>query len=81
MAAPTLDGMSPEREELLRLVEEMPDQDVPAVLAEVRRRLEPVSRPASSWPPSWFGIADGDGTAIGRRSEELLEDDFGRRRC
>lgn len=70
--------MSPEREELLRLVEQMPDQDVPAVLADVRRRLEPVPPPSSSWPPAWFGIAEGDGTAIGRRSEELLEDGFGR---
>ncbi len=74
----TLDSMSPEREELLRLVEEMPDQDVPAVLADVRRRLEPFAHPESSWPPAWFGIAEGDGTAIGRRSEELLEDGFGR---
>jgi hypothetical protein len=70
--------MSPEREELLRLVEEMPDQDIAAVLADVRRRLEPAPHLASSWPPGWFGIAEGDGTAIGRRSEELLEDGFGR---
>lgn len=73
MSAPTLNGMSPEREELLRLVEEMPDQDVPAVLADVRRRLQPASLPASAWPPAWFGIAEGDGTPIGARSEELLE--------
>jgi hypothetical protein len=69
--------MSQEREELLRLVGEMPDQEVPAVLADVRRRLEPIPPPSSSWPPEWFGIAEGDGTAIGRRSEQLLEG-FGR---
>ena len=45
MAVPTPDGMSPEREELLRLVEEIPDQDVPAVLADVRRRLESSAGP------------------------------------
>lgn len=78
MPTPTLDAMNPEREELRRLVEEMPDRDVPAVLADLRRRLGPVTPSASSWPPAWFGIAEGDGTAIGRRSEELLEDGFGR---
>ncbi|MGQ0464330.1 MAG: hypothetical protein ACT4QG_03305 [Sporichthyaceae bacterium] len=70
--------MSPEREELLRLVEEIPDQEVPAVLAAVRRRLAPAPVGSSSWPPAWFGIAEGDGTAFGRRSEELLDDGFGR---
>jgi hypothetical protein len=69
--------MSPERKELLRLVEELPDQDVPAVLAEVRRHLEPAPEPSSTWPPTWFGSIEGDGTAVGRRSEELLADGFG----
>ena len=70
--------MSQEREELLRLVEEMPDEDVAAALADVRRRLQPISPPSSNWPPEWFGIAEGDGTAIGRRCDEVLEGGFGR---
>lgn len=78
VVARTLGGVSPEREALLRLVEEMPDQDVPAVLADLRRRLELVAHPESSWPPAWFGIAEGDGTAIGRRSRALLGDGFAR---
>jgi hypothetical protein len=78
MSTPTLEVMNPEREELRRLVEEMPDRDVPAVLADLRRRLGSVTPSASSWPPAWFGIAEGDGTAIGRRSEELLDEGFGR---
>ncbi|MQA09556.1 MAG: hypothetical protein GEU98_13590 [Pseudonocardiaceae bacterium] len=68
--------MSAERDELMRLVQELPDDQVPQALADVRRRLRPVSeRP---WPPEWFGSAEGDGTAIGARSEELLHDGFGR---
>ena len=68
--------MSPERDELLRLVQEIPDEAVPTVLADVRRHLEPV--PTRSWPPAWFGIAEGDGTVTGARSEDLLADGFGR---
>lgn len=68
--------MSPKRDELARLVQELPEDQVPAVLAEVRRRLEPT--PESQWPPAWFGMAEGDGSSIGARSEELLADGFGR---
>lgn len=68
--------MSAERDELLRLVEELPDEQVPQALAEVRRHLRPVrNRP---WPPAWFGSVEGDGTPIGARSEELLREGFGR---
>lgn len=68
--------MSPDREELLRLVQEIPDDEVPAAIADVRRRLRPVL--TSTWPPAWFGIAEGDGTVTGARSEDLLADGFGR---
>jgi hypothetical protein len=65
-----------EREELARLVRELPDAEVPHVLAEVRRHVHPgADRP---WPPAWFGIEPGDGTAVGARSEELLDEGFGR---
>jgi anti-sigma factor RsiW len=66
--------MSAERDELKRLVEALSDEQVPQALADVRRHLEPVrDRP---WPPAWFGVAEGDGTAVGARSEELLRDGF-----
>ena len=71
-----LDAMGGDRDELARLVQQIPDEEVPQALAEMRRHLRPVSdRP---WPPAWFGIAPGDGTAVGARSEELLAEDFGK---
>jgi len=67
--------MSSDRDELERLVQELPDEEVPQALAELRRHLHPVSeRP---WPPAWFGIIQGDGTDVGARSEELLAEGFG----
>jgi hypothetical protein len=46
------------------------------VLADVRRHLRLVKdRP---WPPAFFGAAEGDGSALGARSEELLSEGFGR---
>jgi hypothetical protein len=68
---------SPAREELARLVQQIPDDEVPHVIAEVRRHLRPAV--GRSWPPAWFGVAAGDGTAVGARSEELLDEGFGRR--
>jgi len=68
---------SAEREELARLVQQIPDEALPFALAEVRRHLHPVA--SHEWPPAWFGIATGDGTAVGARSEELLDEGFGRR--
>ena len=52
----TLSVMSVQREELLRLVEELPEEDVPAVLDDVRRHLRAVRD--HSWPPAWFGAAE-----------------------
>lgn len=68
--------MTAERDELMRLVRELPDEQLPQALADVRRHLRPVNeRP---WPPPWFASAKGDGTAVGARSEELLSEGFGR---
>jgi len=63
--------MSAERDELLRLVQDLPDEQVPQVLADVRKHLRSV--PEQTWPPPWFGSVEGDGTAYGARSEELLQ--------
>ena len=74
-AQPWTDGMSSERDELARPVREIPDDEVPHALAELRRHLRPASeRP---WPPAWFGIVPGDGSDVGARSEELLAEGFG----
>jgi hypothetical protein len=65
-----------QREELLRLVEELPEDEVPAVLDDVRRHLRAVRD--RSWPPAWFGAGEGRTTDVAARSEDLLGDGFGR---
>ena len=67
--------MSAQREELLRLVEELPEEEVPAVLDAVRRRLRAVKD--RTWPPAWFGAGQGRTSDVATRSGELLEDGFG----
>jgi hypothetical protein len=68
--------MSAQREELLWLVEELPEEEVPAVLDDVRRRLRAArGRP---WPPAWFGAGEGSANNVAARSEDLLRDGFGR---
>jgi hypothetical protein len=69
--------MTAERDELRRLVEELPEDQVPAVLDEVRRHLPPVDH-ERTWPPAWFGAAAGSGSDVAAHSEELLADGFGR---
>ena len=69
--------MTDERDELRRLVEELPDEQVPAVLDEVRRHLLPADHDRR-WPPTWFGAAAGSRSDVAARSEELLADGFGR---
>ncbi|WP_236796534.1 hypothetical protein [Amycolatopsis sp. GM8] len=67
---------SPERDELLRLVQEIPDDQVPDALREMRRHLQPVSeRP---WPPAFFASAPGDGGSIAEEIDDLLSEGFGR---
>jgi hypothetical protein len=68
--------VSVQREELLRLVEELPEDEVPAVLDDVRRHLQVVRD--QPWPPAWFGAGEGRTTDGAARSEDLLEDGFGR---
>ena len=68
--------MSAERDELHRLVEELPADQVPAALADVRRHLQPAEdRP---WPPDWFGAVTAPRSDTAARAEELLADGFGR---
>jgi hypothetical protein len=68
--------MSVQREELLRLVEELPEEEIPTVLDDVRRHLRAVH--GQSWPPSWFGAGESQTANVAARSEELLDEGFGR---
>jgi hypothetical protein len=70
------DPVSAQREELLRLVEELPEEEVPAVLDDVRRHLRAVND--RTWPSAWFAAGTGRTPDVAVRSEELLEDGFGR---
>lgn len=69
--------MSPDREELRRLVDDLPEEQVPAVLDDLRRRLR--RAPAGHWPPAWFGAARGRRTDTARRVDEILSEGFGHR--
>jgi hypothetical protein len=68
--------VSTEREELMRLVEELADGSVPAVLAEVRRQISP--QPDVEWPPPWFASFSSGRSDLGRNHEDLLAEGFGR---
>lgn len=68
--------MSAERDELKRLIEELPDERVPAALAEVRRLREPQAVPA--WPPAWFSSFASGRHDLGSNHDDLLADGFGR---
>ena len=72
----TLSAMSVQREELLHLVGELPEDEIPAVLDDVRRHLRAVR--GQSWPPAWFGAAESGSTDVAARSEDLLDEGFGR---
>jgi hypothetical protein len=68
--------MSAERNELKRLVEELPDERVAAVLAEARRQQGP--QPVPEWPPSWFASFASGRRDLGTNHDDLLADGFGR---
>ena len=69
-------GVSAERDELKRLVEELSDDRVPAVLAEARRQTQP--QPAGGWPPPWFASFSSGRTNLGSNHEDVLAEGFGR---
>jgi hypothetical protein len=68
--------MSVQRVELLRLAEELHEEEVPAEMDDVRRHLRAVQH--KPWPPSWFGAGESHTTDMAARSEELLDKGFGR---
>jgi hypothetical protein len=56
--SPYDESMTAAREELHRLIDALPDAQVAAASAELRRRLGE-GRPAAHWPPEFFGIIGG----------------------
>jgi hypothetical protein len=68
--------VSAERDELIRLVQDLPEDQVAEVLADVRRHLRPVGD--RTWPPALFASAPGDGKTIADEADELLREGFGR---
>ncbi len=66
--------MSAERDELRRLVQELPEELVPRALVDGRRYVRPGLE--RQWPPAWFGSIAGDGTRVGARTEEILREGF-----
>ena len=68
--------MSAERDELHRLVNELPDQQIPAVLAEARRRAH--LEQAAEWPPPFFSSFASGLDSLGAEHDDLLADGFGR---
>ncbi|MDQ6523284.1 hypothetical protein RB608_06730 [Nocardioides sp. LHD-245] len=72
--------MTASRDELIHLIEGLPDDQVEVVLADVRRLT--TAKPMGDWPPRFFGIgASMDGrTDNARRADEILAEGFGARR-
>ncbi len=72
--------MTADRHELYDLVGELPDDQVAAAIADLRRRL-PKTKSEGTWPPEFFGIIDGREvpTDIARNVDDFLaESGFGR---
>jgi hypothetical protein len=68
--------MTAARDELHRLVEQLPEDQVPAALIEVQRLAS--APDTSPWPPPWFAAITAGRTDTSARAEELLAEGFGR---
>jgi hypothetical protein len=68
--------MSADRDELRRLVEDLPEDRVPLMLAEARKQLTPTA--PGPWPPAWFGSVIGIRRDVASRVDEMLAEGFGR---
>jgi hypothetical protein len=69
--------MTASRDELIHLIEGLPDDQVAALLADARRLS--AAKPTRSWPPAFFGMgvdkeSRGD---ISESVDELLAGGFG----
>lgn len=74
--------MSTERVELEELIADLPDDQVPGVLADLRRRVVAL-RQDKPWPPEFFGMiksANNGRTDNSERVDEILAEGLGRSR-
>ena len=72
--------MTEARDELIELVTALPDDQVGAVLAELRRRGQAKPVNGGSWPPIWFGSIDAESlpSDLARNHDKYLaESGFG----
>jgi hypothetical protein len=67
--------MTAERDELHRLVDVLPSEQVGGALEDVRRRVPRDS--ARPWPPKWFGAATSSRTDLSANVDEALAEGFG----
>lgn len=69
--------MNTSRVELIRLIEALPDDQVDALLADVRRRT--AAKPEGTWPPAFFGagVSNCGRTDIARNVDKYLAEGFG----
>ena len=69
--------MDASRDELIRLIEALPDDQVDALLADARRLT--AAKPEITWPPAFFGAGvSRDGrTDIARNIDKYLAEGFG----
>lgn len=70
--------VSTPRDELRELVEQLPEEQVPAAVSDLRARLTAVGR-ERPWPPAWFAVAEGSAPDVSERVEEILAEGLGRR--
>lgn len=68
--------MTAARDELHRLVERLPEDQVSAALIEVQRLAGAAESPP--WPPAWFGMITAGRADVSERVDELLAEGFGR---
>lgn len=80
VAAPTLLDMTANRDELIHLIEGLPEDQVEVLLADARRLS--TKKQSGEWPPKFFAIGEStDGrTDNARRADEVLASGFGARR-
>jgi hypothetical protein len=72
----TICRMTAARDELRCLVEQLPEGQVPAALAEVQRLA--AAGEAPDWPPPWFGKITATRSDTSERVDEVLAEGFGR---
>jgi hypothetical protein len=69
--------MTAARDQLHRLVEQLPDDKVPTALSELQRLSDEEKKPGT-WPPPWFGSITAGRSDISQRIDEILPEGFGR---